>query len=205
MTTWANLEYQGRPYVKVTQTQRSSQPRPDADWSIYYAVTPDSLTVTLSEDLLKRALDRQAARSATNAPAVANPKPWLGRSLGLQIQNKFMDVLLKVLSDSYQENQQRLAWNNLPILNEWKRLYPDRDPVKLHEQVWGVNLICPGGGDYVWNESWHTMESTVFGHPGQPKTNPAGPLPGVTGVNLGLTFENDGLSAKGVVERSVKK
>jgi len=77
--------------------------------------------------------------------------------------------------------------------------------VKLHEQVWGVKLLCPGGGNYVWNESWHTMESTVFGHPGQPKTNPAGPFPGLTGVNLGLTFENNGLSAKGVVERSVKQ
>ncbi len=205
MTSWANLEYQGRPYVKITQSQSAAESGPDANWSVYYAVTGHSLTVTLSENLLKRALDRQIAPGTTNAPARINAKPWLGQSLGLQMQNKFMDMLLKVMSDSYQENQQRLAWNNLPILNEWKRLYPDRDPVKLHEQLWGMKLLCPGGGSYVWNDSWHTMESTVFGHPGQPKTNPAGPFPGLTGVNLGLTFENDGLSAKGIVERSVKK
>ena len=43
-------------------------------------------------------------------------------------------------------------WGNLPILNEWKRLFPDRDPVEVHQQVWQVELVCPGGGKYVWNE-----------------------------------------------------
>ena len=67
---------------------------------------------------------------------------------------------------------QMRAWSNLPILNEWKRLYPDRDPVELHERVWKIRLICPGGGQYVWNDKYQTMESTVYGHPGEPKTGP---------------------------------
>ena len=67
------------------------------------------------------------------------------------------------------------SWSNLPILNEWKRLFPNEDPVKVHERLWHVTLICPGGGKYVWNDQWHTMESTVYGHPGQPKTGPKAP------------------------------
>ena len=78
-------------------------------------------------------------------------------------------VLSQLAGESYRSQMQRLAWSNLPILNEWKRRYPDRDPVVLHEQFWQTRLVCPGGGKYVWNEKWQTMESTVFGHPGEPK------------------------------------
>ena len=201
MTVWQNLEYAGRPYVKIASSNNSLQSEPSDNWVVYYAITPDSLTVTLSEDLLKRALDRQVARSRTNAPAVSGVQSWLGRSLGLQVDRKFIDVLIKTMQDDYQAHLQMLAWNNLPILNEWRRLYPDRDPVQLHEQLWGVKLLCPGGGTYVWNNQWHTMESTVFGHPGGPKSGTASLFPSVTDVNLGITFENQGLSAQGILNR----
>ncbi len=67
--------------------------------------------------------------------------------------------------------------------------------------------MCPGGGTYVWNEKWHTMESTVYGHPGEPKPGPKNILPvaTITGANLGLSFENQGLSAKIVLERDARK
>lgn len=201
MTVWQNLEYHGKPYVKVASAKASAQADPEDDWVVYYAVTPDSLMVTLSEPLLKRALDRQAARDSADKPALAGVKPWLGSNICFQAEQKFIDVLLKATHENYQTHQQLLAWNNLPVLNEWKRLYPDQDPVKLHEQLWGVKLICPGGGTYVWNEKWHTMESTVFGHPGEPKSGPASLFSKMTGGNLGVTFENQGLSAKAVIDR----
>jgi len=201
MLSWENLEFKGRPYVKISPSKQSRQSDPSENWVVYYSVTPDSLTVTLSEDLLKRALDRQSAQS-NSAPSVSSLKPWLGASLGLQIQKQFIDALIKMMQDDYQAHLQQLTWNNLPILNEWKRLYPDQDPVKLHERLWGVKLIPPGGGTYVWNESWHTMESSRFGHPGQPKTAPVSPLPGLTDIDLGVTFENQGLSAAGVLDRN---
>jgi len=204
MTLWQNLEYQGRPYVKIAPAKGTAQNERDDNWVVYYALTPDSLTVTLSEDLLKRALDRQLSRSSTNAPATTFHSPWLGESLGLQFQNQSIDFLLKMLANEQQNQWQQLAWNNLPILNEWKRRYPDRDPVKMHEQVWGTKLLSPGGGAYVWNAAWQTMESTDFGHPGQPRTQPVQEtfLRGITGINLGVTFENQGLSAKGTVDRT---
>ncbi len=207
MTRWQNLEYNGRPYVKITPDKLSdpSGDGPDADWSVYYAVTPDSLTITLSEPLLKRALNRQAARIGGQATNLIT-KPWLGRNLGFQIEQKLISILLKATHDGYQTQLQTLSWNNLPILNEWKRLYPEQDPVKLHQQIWGEQLICPGGGKYVWNESWQTMESTALGHPGNPKAGDfASPLASLVDANLGLTFENQGLRANVVLNRSVGK
>ena len=102
---------------------------------------------------------------------------------------------------------QVLCWDNLPILNQWKRLYPDRDPVAVHRQVWGVTLLCPGGGKYVWNEKYRTMESTVYGHPGQPKEGPPAPpvLSGFASGDFGLTLENQGLRARVELRRPAKK
>jgi hypothetical protein len=79
--------------------------------------------------------------------------------------------------------------------------------VKVHEQFWHTTLVCPGGGRYVWNEQWQTMESTVYGHPAQPKAGPDQLLPvgNITSANLGVTFEDEGLSAKAVLERSSAK
>ena len=101
---------------------------------------------------------------------------------------------------------QVLSWSNLPVLNEWKRLFPDRDPVAVHAAVWGVTLVCPGGGKYVWNEKYATMESTVYGHPGQPKAGPPAPpvLSSFTSGDFGLTLENDGLRARVELHRSSK-
>jgi len=122
------------------------------------------------------------------------------------VEQKLIRVLLKATHDNYQTHLQMLAWNNLPILNEWRRLYPDKDPVKLHEELWGAKLICPGGGNYVWNDKWHTMESTALGHPGEPKSGAsASPLEQLIGANLGVTFENQGLSAKAVIDRNAAK
>lgn len=202
MTVWENHDYKGRTYVKIVPAKGALEADPGENWSVCYAVTPASLTVTLNEDLLKRALDRQIAAADAKAPPVSGVQPWLGSNACFQINAKFIEVLAKVMRDNNRAQAQLLAWNNLPILNEWKRLYPDQDPVKLHEQLWGVKLISPGGGAYVWNDAWHTMESTVYGHPGQPKPGPAIPLPNVTFANLGVTFENQGLSARAVVDRT---
>jgi hypothetical protein len=174
-------------------------------FSVYYAVSPKSLTLTINEALLKRALDRHPAGNSKRAEPAgdATGKPWMGTNLCLQLDREFLRSLEKLSSTSERTSQQRLAWNNIPILNEWKRLYPSEDPVKFHERVWKTSLICPGGGSYVWNEKWRTMESTVYGHPGEPKEpkDPQSRLGKFSSINLGLSFENQGLSAQAVVDR----
>ena len=69
--------------------------------------------------------------------------------------------------------------------------------------MWKIRLICPGGGRYVWNDKYQTMESTVYGHPGEPKTGPvAAPALGeFSNGNFGLTFENQGLRARVSLEK----
>jgi hypothetical protein len=209
MTVWQNSDYNGQAYVKVSSAQ-TGDPIGLPKLAVFYAVTPKSLVLTLSESLLKRALDRQSARDAAKAngkPVPAPTKPWLGTNLCLQVDTQFLGAIQALSRDSYESAQQLLAWNNLPILNEWRRRYPSQDPVKLHEQFWQTKLICPGSGAYVWNEKWQTMESTAYGHPGEPKAGPGKilPLAKVTGANFGLTFENQGLSAKALLDRGASK
>jgi hypothetical protein len=85
----------------------------------------------------------------------------------------------------------------------WKRLYPDQDAQKLHERLWHSRLVCPGGGQYQWNAQWGTFESTVYGHPGQPKQGPTVPpaLSAFARGNFGLTFEHQGLRARVALDR----
>jgi hypothetical protein len=203
LTTWQTAEHNGRPYVKITGPRSG---RPDdvlAKTTICYASTPNSFILTLDESLLKRALERQHAR--TNAE-VAGDSPWLGTNLCIKADQQILGALQGLMAENITAQQQRLSWNNLPILNEWKRLYPDRDPVKLHEQFWQTRLLCPGGGAYVWNQKWQTMESTAYGHPAEPRQGPsrAGPLARFQAIDLGLSFENQGLSAKAVLQRDLK-
>jgi hypothetical protein len=184
--------------VKITATDKAIEKQP---WmkgaALCFANTGKALVLTPREDLLKRAVDRHKQGAA------ADGKPWLGTSGGLSVQPKAWDVLRQGLTRPYRDAMRRQAWANLPALNEWKRLYPDRDPVEVHERIWQTQLLDPGGGRYVWNVQWHTMESTTFGHPGEPKEGPASPavMESLLGAQFGLTFEPDGLRAKGAVQR----
>jgi len=204
MLLWETKDYQGQPYVKISP---SSEARRNADElenvAVYYAASGDSLVLTLSESLLKRSLDRriaQRAESKSTKPAkkTAQQVAWTGKHMGLQVKQDFMQLLEHGLDQSYRYQMRSLSWGNLPILNEWKQRYPDEDPVQLHQRFWQRQLVCPGGGKYVWNEQWQTMESTVFGHPGEPKAGAGFPsqLKQIKFGNLGLTFEESGLRAR---------
>jgi hypothetical protein len=220
MTVWENVKYKDRTYVRITPSaQAKEQNQGLASLGVCYAPAGDSLVIALNEEVLKRAMDRQDARRAAAtqpadewagaAPALAadpgaTPRPWLGSQMALRLDAKGAAILAGISRGSYQQAMQQRAWNALPILNEWKRRYPDQDPVALHQKFWNVRLVCPGGGSYVWNEQYRTMESTVYGHPGQPKEGPAMPaaLTGFASGDLGLTFENDGLRSRLEIERT---
>ena len=208
MTEWETLTYKDEPYVRVSPSERA---RRDDDvpekLAVYYAPSGDSLVVTLSESVLQRALDRRIDRrepETEGKPVAAVGKPWLGSNVGLQVDRKVLETITHFGRAEYQAMMQARAWGNLPILNEWKRLYPDQDPVELHERIWHTRLVCPGRGEYAWNAEWQTMESTVYGHPGEPKRGPAAPptLSSFTSGNFGLTFEEQGLRARVSLERN---
>lgn len=208
MAVWENHDYNGQPYVKVAPRPNPNQANPEDNLTIYYAATPAALMVTLDETVLKHALDREAARAAAKKDGKPLPtagSPWLGANLCLKIDRRFLDALSEIIDVGNASQLQSVSWNNLPILNEWKRRFPNEDPVKLQERFWQTKLVCPGGGTYVWNEKWQTMESTVFGCPAAPKDGPKLSLmPDMKDANLGLEFVNQGLSAKAIVNRLPK-
>jgi hypothetical protein len=164
----------------------------------------------MNEAVLQRYIDRVIARRRDKAAGKEPPPeltagvaPWLGSSLCLQVDRKLLVASAGAESDRYQAAMQVRTWGNLPILNEWKRRYPQQDPLELQEKFWQTRLVCPGGGEYVWNDAWQTMESTVYGHPGEPKSGPAAPgiLADVQSANFGLSFERQGLRARAEVKR----
>jgi hypothetical protein len=203
MTQWETKQHGDDSYVKISPTAKAVQPgRPEEKLALYYALTAEALTLSLDEDVVKRSLDR-AAKPAAEV-ATADRSAWLGENLGFDAGPRALQALSRIMSSGYQAQMQRLAWGNIPILNEWKHLFPQDDPVALHERLWGVKLVCPGGGQYVWNESWQTFESTVYGHPGEPKDGPAAPpqLLGFKRARYGLTFEPQGLRARGELQKA---
>ena len=215
MLVWDNVDFEGHTYVKVTAADDTASGL--GDLAIYYGVTPHALTITLSESLLQRALRRAAgaqkekddvaATDANDERGSAHRKPWLGESLSLRATQAVARLVEVFSREEYQTVLRLRSWSSLPILNEWKRLYPDTDPLELHERLWGVRLVCPGGGTYVWNEQFDTMESTAFGHPAVPRkvTSLPWPLHGYTEADFGLTFEEQGLRARAILKRETEK
>ena len=202
MLNWETLEHEGQPYVKVSATAEGRRTAGDLseDLAVYYAANGDSLILTLSQSLLERALARRSAPGKAPVADKASPDQisWLGKSMGLQVKPRVLKLMESGLTEEYRENMRRLSWANLVILNEWKKRYPKEDPIALHARFWQRQLICPGGGKYVWNEEWQTMESTVFGHPAQSKVGVGFPdqLKQLKLGNFGVTFEESGLRAR---------
>jgi len=203
MTAWETLEHNERPYVKVGLSESArAESRGDAfdRLAVYYAAMPRALIVSFNEELLKRAIDRESARTATPGPA--DQPYWLGSSMGLKFTQAGLALVQGPGGAAYRSAMRKRAWSNLAILNEWKRMFPERDPVEVHRQLFGVELIDPAEGEYAWNERFRTMESSTYGHPGEPKAGPAGMgvLNRIRSGNLGLTFETSGLRAQAVIE-----
>ena len=190
LTIWENLEYAGKTYVKVSSAEKHGEGA-ESRLAVYYAALPDSLTITLNEALLKRALDR-AAGQAPAKPA----GPWLGSNVAVRIKSDAANFMART-AGSREREVQRASWANIPILNEWKRLFPNEDPVAFHQRAWGTKLICPAGGEYVWNQELQTMQSTVAGSPEAPRELPHRDLVmnQFTAADFGLTFQNGGLHA----------
>jgi len=210
MTVWEPLKYNDQFYVKVSPSaQAKTETKELRNAALYYTTAGGALLITPSEALLKRALDRQAARVADGAlpaaPLAKRPAgeaaPWLGDNFCVQVNA--MGLLRGLLRDTYEPEMQRQAWGNLPILNEWYHRFPGRDPVQLHEQLWQVRLIDPAGGSYVWSEKLGTMESTVYGCPESPKSGPGLPpvLAALRRANFGISFDAQGMRARAKLDR----
>ena len=201
-TAWRTIEDEhGNKYVKISGEDFTSN-----DEHLLYATLPEALVFALNEETLQRTIQRYKARrsdpgdEATEALADRESleRGWLGESAAMRISRKGIAIFGGLMGDSIGEEAQRRTFANLHILNEWKRLFPDEDPVAVHARVLGQELTCGAGGTFVWDPEWKTMASSVLGHPGAAIAPPH--LPPAVGdlesFEAGLTFELDGLRAR---------
>ncbi len=200
LLNWNNVEDGEHRFVEIRAMTGMTD-----DFSVFYATTPEAFVITLKKEALLRALDRLARRSSgkTQAPGSSPQQSWIGESVSLEVERQGLNVFGLLFGESWTSSLRDRSWANFPILHEWKRLYPDRDPLAVHERVFGERLRCPAGGEYVWNDAWKTMESTVYGSPAEPRSDLE--LPSlwkeILKARFGLTFEEDGLRARAEVER----
>ena len=205
----------GPAYVRVgpsAETVRRDEELTDA--GLYYAALPDGLVLSLREDVLLRALARRAGGGSGGAAGGEDPfgpieESWLGESAALRADRAVLEFVTSLAGDVLWRRGAELAWGHLPALNEWRRRFPDRDPLELHAELWHVRPVCPGGGEFVWDEEWGTFASTVFGHPGAPRRDAfesfrdsdRWPLAEFASGAFGLTFEHGGLRARAELRR----
>ncbi|MFT5287969.1 MAG: hypothetical protein ACI8QS_000251 [Planctomycetota bacterium] len=195
LTTWTPVtDDHENTYVRVGADQSLAS----NDEHLLYATLPEALLLALNGDAISRTMERFKTRRTAQTDPDTLVNPWLGESAALGISKKGIAIFGALMGESIGEEAQRATFRNLPILNEWKRLFPSLDPVAMHRFILGAELRCSGGGEFVWDDEWKTMSSTVFGSPAAPKTVPH--LPPAIGdlqhLDAGLTFELDGLRAR---------
>jgi len=205
MLVWEALEHEKHPYVKVTATD-DGVPQGLRRVAIYYSTTDSGLVISLNENVLKRAIDRSKARKLAAKKGDQPPKdpPWLGESAAVQVTRRAVEILRTASTRHMRDELQERAWSNLPILNEWRQIYPAEDPIVIHQRLWHVTVVDPAGGQYRWNDHWQTYESTTYGHPGEPKEGPPTlmAIDDLVRAGLGVTFEENGLRARVELERA---
>ena len=207
MTVWSNHSHEGQGYVKIAPgkgLEDSLIKEGSFPIALYYVPSPQLLTVSLSEKIIKRAIERNLIRRDKTA-TLPNAN-WGGMSSALSASKPIPSILDLSMGQNTINGLQRKSWNNLHALNEWRIVLNKKDPLNYHQKVWQTDLICPGGGKYVWNDKFKTYESTVFGHPAKskmPKTISI--LGNWSKIDFGINFENDGLRAKAELEKMKNK
>lgn len=163
---------------------------------IYYATFSDAFVLSLREEVIQRAIERDLARRKGEAVAGSDER-WLGESAGLRLRGEFLGLVEAFVGDEWARERRDLSWLALPILDEWRQLGVD-DPLAFHAGEWGVALRCPGDGEYAWDPAVGAHASTAFGRPAAPLDGPRLPaaVKAVRAADLGLTFEDGGLRAR---------
>ena len=90
-----------------------------------------------------------------------------------------------------------LAWSNFPILNYLRSRYPDHEPTKVYQSLFGEELVEPTGGHYVWDQDRGTFVSTLHGYHLEPKAGPtvASSFGPGDEIHTSISFQDNGLRA----------
>lgn len=183
----------GREYVAV----EAADPNASERYRAYYHAGATGLTLSFNEGVIQRAAARSAGDTTTTLKTIPTGGEWLGGTASFAIDGAILPDIASMWSGSNGGEQLRQAsYANLPILNHWRRIYPDRDPVAVHRDLFGTVLECPGGKGYRWNAELMTMESAAFGVPGAPRGDALEALPKLERVEAGIDLGEDRLRAR---------
>lgn len=166
LLVWETREFEETPYVVIRTTDKAGLPN-NLEIRIHYAAMPDAFILSLNEDLLKRAITRNLKFAASGAEETdSKTSPYQAFA---QTKIKSLHTYMDLFGGDLTRDQQFTSWAALPILNEWKQAFPERDPVQVHHDYFKETLRCPGGKGYQWNAELGSMESVAFGHPEAPR------------------------------------
>jgi hypothetical protein len=202
LVKWETRTWHDVTYVCITPAEALGMDEPGREPHLFYAALPDTLVISLREDLIQKAVDRRADRKA-GKPVEGGDMQWLGRSASMRVDGDSLNMLLDALGE-WTDREAYAAWSTIPILNEWKTRFPGEDPVAVHQRVFGIRLTTPSKRPNVWNEALQTMESPEFGLPGAPKKaeTPRNAFRGISRADLGIEFEREGLRAIAELKRA---
>ncbi|NWK57226.1 hypothetical protein HW115_16505 [Verrucomicrobiaceae bacterium N1E253] len=190
LVRYETRKHGGKSYVAVLTDEEELN---GVQISLYYAALPSAFLLSLDENILHRAIDREAETIAEGPALDALPQ---AKHCLFESNPRFLTGLSKIIDDTDLEETRRMeSWRAIPILNEWHRRFPGQQPALIHQQRFASDLYCPGGKGYQWNAEAMTMESVAYGHPGAPR-NDAPPLSWLTRFNSlqsSLGFEDGGV------------
>jgi hypothetical protein len=162
MVNWETRKHNEQPYVVISENEEA----PESNLQIYYAATGKALLIAMSEEALKRGLEREQV--ALSEKAIARLPE--AQHLLAESTPSFLHAMSKLEGGpTLQERRMRQAWRSIPILNEWRRLFPERNPMTVHREKFGEALGGPEGEGYRWNADAFTMESVAYGYRAKPR------------------------------------
>lgn len=203
MTVWSNHSHKGQGYVKIAPGKGLEDnliKEGSAPIALYYVPSPKLLTISLSEEIIQKAIERNILRRDENS--TLKKGNWSDMSSAFQASKPIPSIFDLTMRQNTINDLQRKSWNNLHALNEWRIYLKKKAPLEYHQRVWQTDLLCPGGGKYLWNQEFKTYESSVFGHPGAPNLPQKISILGKwEKVDFRINFENDGLRVKATLTK----
>ncbi len=206
MVVWETQEHNEHPYVRV-KTLGVGGDEALSKLAIYYSTVESVFILSLNENLFKKAIDRHkgvARTPVTTGQEDMHGLQFLGASFGTAFHFRFLELVSALASDETSKWEQQVAFKALPILNEWRRLFPERDVLEVHSEVFAAKLTAPASGQYEWGPALWSYASTVHGQPGAPKKGPGPlrpPFEAISTANFGISFELGGLRARFSITR----
>jgi hypothetical protein len=197
MFEWESVKYRDYEYVVGTVIEKGMRERMP---QLHYVTTSEGLTLSANRRVIERAIDRHLVNNKPRAEkhdVDPNSDREAGPQLIMQATGRAAEIMTRTNYRSGLRRMNRIAWSNIPILNYLRNRYPDRDPHKVYEKLFGQTLVEPSGGQYVWNEDIGTYVSSLQGYHLGPKAGPAmSPILGPEDrIKTTISFQHGGLRA----------